>query len=139
MFLDYTNPSAPKLFNTDDIEDCGSAYKDLKEDDSIVFESLSVSMEDIKRSQEEDRIGNIGSPIWIQDQRIPICPKTGKKMKFLIMLDTNDKVQFKRSTVNITEESMRRYLESFNFWCDGCLFIFYEPDSKMAAYYIQNT
>lgn len=140
IFLDYTNPNAPILVNPQDVEDCGSAYDDLKTDDEIVFKELSVRMEDIKRNQtEEDVIGNIGAPIWIQGDRIPICPKSGKKMKFLVMLDTSDKVQFNRSTVDIKDESMRRYLESFNFWCDGCLFIFFEPESKMAAYYIQNT
>ncbi|MEZ5049608.1 MAG: hypothetical protein R2766_08160 [Saprospiraceae bacterium] len=84
-------------------------------------------------------LGNTGAPTWIQHELIPKCPKTGKSMKFLVMLETNNLVELESSNVEINDKSMKTYIESFNFWCDGALFIFYQPESKTMAYFIQNT
>lgn len=141
IYLDYSNPLEPKLLSSENKESISSAYDDLTPNDEIVFKELKVGTTEllIDLIYEDQVLGNIGAPTWIQHELIPKCPKTGKHMKFLIMLETNMVVELETSNVNINDESMRGYIESFNFWCDGALFIFYEPDSKIMAYFIQNT
>jgi hypothetical protein len=58
-------------------------------------------------------------------------------MKFLCQL--NGGVTAKRTNVEPKNESYIQYYEELNFWGDGDLFVFFEPTSKVACYFIQNT
>lgn len=59
-------------------------------------------------------------------------------MKFLIQLNSTNLVELESSDVD-KDEKYIEHLESFDFWGGGTLIVFYEPESKIMAYYIQNT
>ena len=37
------------------------------------------------------------------------------------------------------DPKIQHYLDTLNFWCDGDLFVFLEPESKIMCLLIQNT
>jgi hypothetical protein len=83
-------------------------------------------------------LGAAGVPKWIQHPDIPRCPNTNKTMKFLCQLQGKG-VTANRTNVTPKDEYYRSYYEELNFWGDGDLFVFFEPESKIACYFIQNT
>lgn len=135
VFLDYTNSSNPVIINREEVEEADTSYEDdLNKESEIIFEEMKF---DFIESFSFSSIGNAGIPNWIQYPSIPICPKSGKRMKFLCQL--NGGVNTKRSNVTPENEWYNQYYEKMNFWGDGDLFIFFEPTSKTACYFIQNT
>lgn len=135
VFLDYSNPGKPIIINKEDVENADTSYEDdLNKDSEIIYKELKFSF--IERF-EFDLPGHAGIPNWIQYPDIPMCPKSGRRMKFLLQLHGG--VNAKRSNVIPHKESWRHYYEQLNFWGDGDLFVFFEPASKVACYFIQNT
>jgi hypothetical protein len=135
LFLDYTDPLHPKIINREDMEDTDTSYEeDLNQDSEIVFEALKF---DFVRAHDFTVMGNAGIPHWIQGPRIPVCPKSGKTMRFLCQFFGG--VPALRTNVEAHNEFFRQYYEELNFWGDGDLFVFFEPESKTACYFIQNT
>lgn len=135
VFLDYSNPINPTLINRDEVERADTSYyDDLNQTSEIVFNERKISF-----IEEEEYLGtgHSGIPNWIQYPDIPMCPKSGKRMKFLCQL--NGGVTAKRTNVEPKDEWYRNYYEVLNFWGDGDLFVFFEPTSKVACYFIQNT
>lgn len=135
VFLDYSNPNKPTIINREEVEKTDTSFdEDLNQNSEIVFNEKKFSF-----VENLDLLGSsqAGIPNWIQFPDIPICPKSGKKMKFLCQL--NGGVTAKRTNVNPKNESYRHYFEEMNFWGDGDLFVFFEPSSKVACYFIQNT
>jgi hypothetical protein len=135
VFLDYSNPIRPSIINRDDVEKADTSYHDdLNQNSEIVFDEMKFSFCD---SEGFPGTGHSGIPNWIQYPDIPMCPKTGKRMRFLCQL--NGGVNAKRTNVEPKDEWYRHYYEELNFWGDGDLFVFFEPSSKVACYFIQNT
>ena len=58
-------------------------------------------------------------------------------MKFLCQFIGG--VRTKRTNVEPKKEFYRRYYEKLDFWGGGYLYVFFEPTSKVACYFIQNT
>lgn len=134
VFLDYSDPNEPSLINREEVEKADTSYDDLNQNSEIVFHEVKFSfVEDIEFSGG----GHSGIPNWIQYPDIPMCPKSGKRMKFLCQL--NGGVTTKRTNIDPKNDWYRRYYEELNFWGDGDLFVFFEPTSKVACYFIQNT
>lgn len=135
VFLDYSNPNNPTILNKEDVERADTSFdEDLNRNSRIVFNELKFSFVLAKEFSEK---GHSGIPNWIQYPTIPMCPKSGKRMKFLCQL--NGGVTAKRTNVEPKDESYRHYYEELNFWGDGDLFVFFEPTSRVACYFIQNT
>jgi hypothetical protein len=135
VFLDYTNPDNPSIINREAVERADTSYDDdLNQNSEIVFNEMKFSFVE---AEAFNGTGHSGIPNWIQYPDIPTCPKSGKRMKFLCQL--NGGISAKRTNVEPKEESYRRYYENLNFWGDGDLFVFFEPTSKVACYFIQNT
>ncbi len=134
VFLDYSNPLHPVLLNREEVESADCSYKELKKDSQIVFEEkLFTFAEDLEfRSP-----AHSGLPNWIQGPTIPRCPKSGQRMKFLVQM--NGGVEVKRSNVKAKRSRYGNPFEELHFWEDGDLFVFFEPTSKVACYFIQNT
>ena len=141
LYLDYSNPQKPLIHNADEIDQQITHFKGMNSEDKIIFKENSVSMEDISldRVVQDEILGKIGAPDWIQHELIPRCPKTGKPMKFLVMLESSKLIELKSSTVQLENETYIPYVSSFEFGSWGALYIFIEPESKMVAAYIQNT
>jgi len=135
VYLDYSNPSKPTIINREEVESAGTEFADdLNQNSEIVFnESKFSSTEDAEFSGME----HAGIPLWIQNPDIPMCPKSGRRMKFLCQL--NGGISAKRTNVVPKDKRYSHYYEEMNFWGDGDLFVFFEPTSKVACYFIQNT
>lgn len=135
LFLDYSIPNKPTIINREEVENADTSYEvDLNQTSEIVFNEMRFSFVE---DEEFSGIGHSGLPNWIQYPDIPMCPKSGKRMKFLCQL--NGGVTAKRTNVEPKDEWYRHYYEELNFWGDGDLFVFFEPTSKVACYFIQNT
>lgn len=135
VFLDYSDLNKPTIINKEEVESTDTSYdEDLNQNSEIVFNEMKFSFIEGKEFSE---IGDAGIPNWIQYPAIPICPKSGNRMKFLCQL--NRGVSAKRTNVEPKDEWYRNYYEELNFWGDGDLFVFFEPTSKVACYFIQNT
>ncbi|MEI9911028.1 MAG: hypothetical protein WDO71_15940 [Bacteroidota bacterium] len=137
VFLDYSNPFSPVLMNADELSDADSSFDELSGDSIIVYDS--VKFYTVRSSVYGNGIGHTGVPGWYQAPGIPRCPKTNRIMKFLCQLNRQANVPAKYHNV-IPEESYHlQYFEEMNFWMDGDLYIFFEPESKTCCYIIQNT
>jgi hypothetical protein len=135
VFLDYANPDKPAIINREDVEKADTSYcDDLNHNSEIVYNEMKFSFIE---EEEFSGTGHSGLPKWIQYPDIPMCPKSGKRMKFLCQL--NGGVSAKRTNVVPHNETWRYYYEELNFWGDGDLFVFFEPTSEVACYFIQNT
>jgi hypothetical protein len=130
VFVDYSDPMKPEVINREEVQAADTSYDELTKNSEIVFDSTKFNfVEDVEFAY----IGNAGIPKWIQASDIPRCPKSGERMKFLCQL--NGGVGVKRSNV----DDPGGYFDEMNFWGDGDLFVFFQPESKVACYFIQNT
>jgi hypothetical protein len=139
VFMDYSNPLKPEIINIDDINREHSSYEqDLNRDSILVFEAMKGDF--IEGLSFYDESGNgtawTGIPSFFQTPLIPVCPKSGKLMRFLCQLVGGPKIA--RSNVVAKEEFYRQYYDKLNFWSDGHLYVFIEPESKVLCYYIRN-
>lgn len=135
VFLDYSNPNNPIIINREEVEKVDASYEyDLNQNTEIIFNEMKFSFIEEK---EFSGVGHSGLPNWMQYPDIPLCPKSGKRMKFLCQL--NGGVTVKTTNIEPKDEWSRYYYEELNFGGDGELFVFFEPMSKVACYFIQNT
>ena len=135
LFMDYTNPNAPKIINEEEMLNAQNQFVDLKPDSEIIYSKKFI---ELYVNQNRSKIGVAGIPIWVQYPAIPKCPKSGKMMKFLCQLSSENQVEVSRSNINPSVRNAAHF-QKMNFWIDGELFVFFEPESKVACYLIQNT
>jgi len=134
VFLDYSDPNKPVLINREEVESINTAFSDLNKESKIVYNSRKFDLIPF------DSFGhtlNSGIPNWMQYPTYPKCPKSGKRMKFLCQIFEG--VSTKSSNIEPVKESYRRYYEKLNFWGDGDLYVFIQPEEKTVCYFIQNT
>ncbi len=135
VFLDYSNPYKPVLINKTEVERADTSYEEyLNKTSEIIFNEMKFSFFEGKEFTEQ---GNSGIPNWIQYPDIPMCPISGKRMKFLCQLQGG--VTTNRTIAVTKNERSMRYFDELNFWGDGDLYIFMEPNSKVLCYFIQST
>ena len=135
LVLDYTNELEPKIIIPKKTAEIDSEFLELTENSYIEFESRKIGL--IKSDEIDDMecIGVSNRPFEVQELVIPRCPKSGKEMKFVCQLMTFGKISVKEKNFETDEE----YLEHMNFWCDGSLVVFCEPNSRVVSYFIQST
>ncbi|WP_337965228.1 hypothetical protein [uncultured Flavobacterium sp.] len=142
VFLDYENPNEPKLIYPKNTSEIGSAYRTLDLNSKVVYEAQKFSLSEfdgVTEDNEFDIKGIAGKPHWDQEQNIPVCPKTNKKMKFVCQLTSWNDVPTKYTNVVAEDKYEQKLFSKMNFWEDGNLYIFIEPDAKTVCYFIQNT
>jgi len=139
FYVDYSNSRMPNVFDIDALKATDNSYeKELKFDSEIVFEKTPIHTPIAKEPY--GKMGLAGAPHWIQYPDIPKCPKSGKLMKFVCQLSSeHHDLPVARTNVKARDDFYQRYFEHLNFWADGDLFIFFEPESQIACYLIQNT
>ncbi|MEM1214390.1 MAG: hypothetical protein AAGJ82_01805 [Bacteroidota bacterium] len=138
VFLDYTDPLAPVVHNAEALSAADHSLDDLLQPDTIVeFEQTKISFEHYKKT-DDDLLGSAGVPRWVQYPTIPTCPKSGKVMRFVCQLGSFGNIQTQYTNADPAHEYYRE-IKDLNFWGDGDLFIFFEPESKMVYYLIQHT
>lgn len=137
LFIDYSDPMNPKVVNEEELSQTDNSYDDLEPNSEIVFKKVFI-----KGQKSDDygyAMGHTGVPSWIQYPDIPTCPKSNKTMKFLCQLKSDIGVDTERTSVQPEDDWYKKYFEHMNFWGDGDLYIFFEPESKVACFLIQNT
>ena len=142
IFLDYKNPQAPKLIYPENSAEVTTPYDELTKSSFIIYNKEEFSLhpfEGINDDNEFDVVAIAGKPHWTQNPFIPHCPVTNKKMKFVCQLMSNGPIIAKEKNVIGHNDYYEKLFTELNFWCDGDLKIFFEPTSKMACYFIQNT
>jgi hypothetical protein len=137
VWLDYSKPNSPLIINLEEINRLSTAYDDLKADSFIEYEQVNFSTKE--ENQIAFQLGYSGIPNWVQFADIPRCPKTNRTMRFVCQLLSDDLVKTARTNIKPANGSYEQYFEKMNFWGDGDLFVFFEPESKVACYLIQNT
>lgn len=139
FFMDYSNPIMPNVHDVETLKKTDNSYEEeLKFDSEIVFEKTPFRTP--FATEPFGKMGTAGVPHWIQYPDIPTCPKSGKLMRFVCQLSSeNHDLPVTRTNIKARSDSFQRYFENMNFWIDGDLFIFFEPESQMACYLIQNT
>lgn len=142
IFLDYENPNQPKLIYPTNTSEITTPFEELTKDSYIIYKKEDFSLqrfEGISDENEFDVIAIAGKPNWTQRGAVPFCPKTNKKMRFVCQLMSNGPIVAKEKNFNGVNEYYEKLFTELNFWCDGDLKIFFEPTSKVACYFIQNT
>ncbi len=137
IWLDYSEPNAPKIFNSEEVNSLSKFYDDIKPSSFIEYEQVNFDINPV--TEIRFGIGFTGIPSWIQFSDIPKCPKTQKTMRFLCQLQDSDNIKTKRTNIKPVNDWYKRYFEKMTFWGDGELFVFFEPESKIACYMIQNS
>ena len=133
VWIDYKDPLHPRILNKEEIDATDTEYLDLKSDSFIIFEQRNF------RTNPTLDYGFAGVPNWIQYPDIPMCPESNRAMKFLCQIGDFIEVKVSRTNVHPEVDWFKRYFETMNFWGDGELFVFFEPETKIACYFIQNT
>jgi len=131
VFLDYSNSSKPILLNKNEVEICGTVYDGLNEKTIVEFESRKFDL----IPSDEYSWGQSGAPLFLQSTNIPKCPKSGKFMRFLCQMSGGTSV----SNAKLKEDYLNKYVGDLNFWGDGNLYVFVEPNEKTICYFIQIT
>lgn len=60
-------------------------------------------------------------------------------MKFVCQLTSWSDLKTEFTNVIAEDDYEQKLFEKMNFWCDGDLYIFMQPESKTVCYFIQNT
>ncbi len=142
IFLDYENPNQPKLIYPQNSGDVTSAYGEIEKDSYIVYNKETFSLHPfcgITEDNEFDIVAIAGKPHWTQSSHVPRCPRSKKTMKFVCQLMSNGPITAKEKNFKSEDDYYEKLFTELNFWSDGDLKIFFEPVSKIACYFIQNT
>lgn len=141
IYFDYTNSKSPIIVESVETN-FYQYFEDIPFDTYIEYEKLNFSFKKLIPTKTKigvhnieiipDEIGIYEKPLWIHDQKWPICPINGKKMKFLFQFGDIDKSTNVKGQEILNKEHIEPYL---NF--GGNLYIFFEPESKIIAYMIQ--
>ena len=137
LFIDYANPKHPEVVNLDELRETENPYDDLEPNSEVVYKRVSI--QSTKSTNFEHGIGHTGVPNWIQYPNIPTCPKSNMTMRFLCQLHYENGIKTEWTNVHPKEKGFERYFDHLNFWGDGDLYIFFEPESKVMCFMIQNT
>jgi hypothetical protein len=142
VYLDYENPNEPRLLYPTNSAEITTAYDELSKDSFIVYNKANFSLqpfEGINDDNEFDIVALAGKPHWTQDAELPTSPKSNKKMQFVCQLMSNGPIKAKEKNFKGSNDFNEEIFSELNFWCDGDLKVFFEPISKVACYFIQNT
>ncbi len=135
LYLDYSDPNHPIILNNEEIESADTSFdEEMNRNTEIVYKTTNYSL---KVEYDFFGTGHAGIPSWLQGPTYPKCPKNGKTMRFVCQL--NGGPETARTNIEIVNQGYESYFEEMNFWGDGILYVFFEPESKTACYFIQNT
>jgi hypothetical protein len=142
VFLDYENPNQPKIIYPTNSGEITSAYDELTKDSYVIYNKANFSLipfEGINDDNEFEIVAIAGKPNWTQASGPPTCPKSNKNMQFVCQLMSNGPLTAKEKNFKGASDYYEKLFTDLNFWCDGDLKVFFQPKSKVACYFIQNT
>ncbi|CAL2103481.1 conserved protein of unknown function [Tenacibaculum sp. 190130A14a] len=134
--IDYSNPNKPVFINKDKIENnefCNKeAMKSIKPFAYYSKQSFSFSNTNKRNVIKKSIEGYCGIPDWDHEPFLPYCPKTGKKMEFVL-----NTVWINAKLISEVPESINQGGDTDLFFSDGNLHIFFQPESKVLTYFAQ--
>ena len=142
VFLDYENPNQPKLIYPTNTAEITTTYDELTKHSHVIYNKANFSLQPfdgINDDNEFDVIAIAGKPHWTQSSETPTSPKSKKKMQFVCQLMSNGPITAKEKNFRSDDDYYEKLFTELNFWCDGDLKVFFDPTSKVACYFIQNT
>jgi hypothetical protein len=141
LFMDYSDSLNPSVLEPETY--LGTDHEDewVKCDTELIYEKVYLEAKKLKELPEifEVAPGYLGVPRWIQNPYIPTCPKTGETMLFVAQFGRGVDLKLKRSNIEIPKD--RYYadlLGRMSFWADGDLYVFLNPNSRIACFIIQH-
>lgn len=135
IFLDYSSPLEPKVIEPVTFDDAW--FEPGKENLNVRFKETRYSTTekfDFKRDEEaeEDQLF-CGVPLWYQAPEIPVSPVTGKVMKFVCTISSDRQI-----TVTNYDDIEEGLVDNYLIFADyGHLYVFFEPETKIAHLSIQ--
>ena len=142
LFLDYENPEAPKLLYPLNSAEITTAYDEITKSSFVIYNKETFSLQPLDGINDNNQfqvVAIAGKPHWTQASKVPTCPKTGRRMKFLCQIMSNGPITVQEKNFGSEDAYYEKLYSELNFWTDGDLKIFFEPSSKVACYFIQNT
>jgi len=142
MFMSYEQPDAPVIL---DIDFYDHPFKCVTRDSVIVYEKLHWNVASLRTDPNfgpEMLVGGFGwtgVPFWIQHPEWPRCPISGNLMKFVVSMDSTKAKAIEKHHLSQEDANIVHYLDTLNFWLEGALYVFMEPETKVVCMLIQNT
>lgn len=137
LFVDYSDPLKPQILNSSELEKASSSFENLTNNLSIEYIKSPIGITAINHYGENE--GTIGIPEFLQHPLLPLSPGTKRPMKFLCQISSNKAVTATHNIRQFEKKWESQYFDYLNFWGDGILYVFFDPESKVACYFIQNT
>ncbi len=139
FFVDYTEPLAPQIIEPKVFE---RNFQCVTTQSYIEFEKrnwVSGKLRTDPRNREfvVSGQGNAGVASWSQYPEWPRCPKSGRLMKFVALINTTNIKAVEKQGIGPENADIQHYLDTMNFWCDGTLYIFIEPETKVVCMLIE--
>jgi hypothetical protein len=133
VFLDYSNPNAPRLVEPINIPEWYKPH--LPESPIKYLETKFTTTEKWDSDKyKKNYLQLCGVPLWIQYPAIPRNPLTGKVMKFVCTINSDDEIKI----VEPQSEVDPPWNDYLIFGDVGHLYVFFDPDTKIAHLEIQS-
>ncbi len=141
IYIDYQDENNPKIIGEIDPYDLTSAYDELDENTDVIFEERFFEFIDKNEITEDDELEIFGiakKPFFgINDELEITCPRSNEKMDFICQISSWTEIPIKQSNIDIENSENQEELSNLNFWTDSSLFIYFNPNSKIACCFIQ--
>lgn len=139
VVLDYSDPlkpvpAAPENWKQTYI---GSSYGRVSYPEGVVFRQQHfVSTGDVQGDDPRAEVGTCVLPEFVQSPAFLTSPVTGKLLPFLCQIKTGVTKLAEDVVLTCETYEISPYL---NFWGDGVLFLFWEPETRQLGILTQNT
>lgn len=163
VFIDYSDPGLPLVLNAEELEKSTTSHDEYVNRHTVIdYLKQRLIFHPAGNDSDESPFASssvAGIPLWKDVPSIPHCPKSGRRMLFLMQISPElaRQVPVRYSNIRLKEpkviervgrngdidyifldrpeEECYKYM---NFHGNGTLYIFYEPESKVVCYFIQN-
>ncbi|MFK7971240.1 MAG: hypothetical protein AB8F95_12775 [Bacteroidia bacterium] len=132
LYVDYSDPDKPVFLNKTVIEDTfDNPFDHINEASNVSYAAQKMRAEQNNIADHvEGSKGYAGVPDWDHEVLFPRCPKTNARMRFVMYSLGNGDCKLVSDSPEVIQETSEESL----FFGDGKLHVFFNPDSKVAAY-----
>lgn len=137
LFIDYSNPNKPTIFNDNKDIVLDYIFGTISDNQELIFEKIFLEQTSQNKNILQDDLIS-GIPIWTQEPIIPLSPVTKKPMKFLCQIKTNTEVRTKANTIKTQYDYFENDNKYLNFGA-GSLYVFHEEETNLVCLFTQVT
>ncbi|WP_273444984.1 hypothetical protein [Neolewinella agarilytica] len=144
LFIDYSDPTTPKVLEDQLTFHPEKYYGPIPSTGVIEYAQIYLKEQSPGGDLQEEipyssHFGHLGIPFWQQDHVLPYCPVSGRLMRFVCGLGWEKSVPLAYTNVDFGDKSKNNNITNLNFWGDGTLYVFMEPQTKIVGMIIQNS